>query len=69
MPSIPRLAVTIVSASMLAMALWSGNARAQAQPRLPLVTLSAGMHAIQAEVADNFVSRMTGLMHLSLIHI
>ena len=63
MPSNHRLAAYAVSATMLALSLWAGTAHAQAQPRLPTVSLSAGMHAIQAEVADNFVSRMTGLMH------
>lgn len=36
-------------------------ARAQ-QPPLPTVQLSAGMHLIRAEVADNFRTRMQGLM-------
>jgi uncharacterized membrane protein (UPF0127 family) len=36
---------------------------AQGQPPLPAVRLSAGMHVIRAEVADNFSSRMQGLMH------
>lgn len=31
--------------------------------QLPRTQLSAGMHLIQAEVADNFVTRMQGLMH------
>lgn len=30
---------------------------------LPVVRLTAGMHVIQAEVADNDASRMEGLMH------
>jgi len=32
------------------------------QPPLPAVELGAGMHVIRAEVADNFSSRMQGLM-------
>jgi uncharacterized membrane protein (UPF0127 family) len=32
------------------------------QPPLPTVELGAGMHLIRAEVADNFSSRMQGLM-------
>ena len=32
------------------------------QPQLPLVRLTAGMHVIQAEVADAFGTRMQGLM-------
>jgi uncharacterized protein len=35
---------------------------ASAQP-LPRTELSAGGHLIRAEVADNFVARMQGLMH------
>jgi uncharacterized membrane protein (UPF0127 family) len=38
----------------------SGIAAAQ---QLPRTELSAGMHLIRAEVADNFVTRMQGLMH------
>jgi len=36
---------------------------AAAQPALPVVELSAGMHRIRAEVAADYGSRMTGLMH------
>ena len=36
---------------------------ADAQAQLPTVDLGAGMHRIQAEVADNMGARMTGLMH------
>ena len=32
------------------------------QPQLPMVRLTAGMHVVQAEVADSFGSRMQGLM-------
>ena len=42
------------------LALASGIAAAQ---QLPRTELSAGMHLIRAEVADNFVTRMQGLMH------
>jgi len=31
--------------------------------QLPRTEISAGVHLIRAEVADNFVSRMQGLMH------
>src|SRR5260221_5254187 len=34
-----------------------------AAQQLPRTELSAGMHLIKAEVADNFVNRMQGLMH------
>jgi uncharacterized membrane protein (UPF0127 family) len=33
------------------------------QPKLPVVQLNAGMHLIHAEVAADYGSRMTGLMH------
>jgi uncharacterized membrane protein (UPF0127 family) len=33
------------------------------QPQLPVVQLNAGMHLIHAEVAADYGSRMTGLMH------
>ena len=32
------------------------------QPQLPLARLTAGMHVVQAEVADSFGTRMQGLM-------
>jgi uncharacterized membrane protein (UPF0127 family) len=38
--------------------------RAAAQ-QLPRTELTAGVHLIRAEVADNFVTRMQGLMHRS----
>lgn len=33
------------------------------QPQLPVVQLNAGMYLIRAEVAADYGSRMTGLMH------
>jgi uncharacterized membrane protein (UPF0127 family) len=36
---------------------------AAAHAQLPAVDLSAGMHRIRAEVADNMGARTTGLMH------
>ena len=33
------------------------------QAQLPVVELGAGLHRIQAELADTFPSRMQGLMH------
>lgn len=38
-------------------------APALAQQPLPVVQLNAGMHLIRAEVAADYGSRMTGLMH------
>jgi len=40
-------------------------APALAQQALPVVQLNAGMHLIRAEVAADYDSRMTGLMHRS----
>jgi uncharacterized protein len=36
---------------------------AAAHAELPAVQLTAGMHLIRAELADNMAARMTGLMH------
>ena len=36
---------------------------AVAHAQLPTVDLTAGMHRVEAEVADNMSARMTGLMH------
>ena len=48
---------------LLLAALLSAAAAAHAQqPQLPLVRLTAGMHVVQAEVADSFGTRMQGLM-------
>jgi uncharacterized membrane protein (UPF0127 family) len=44
-----------------AAALFAAPALAQ-QPTLPTIELGAGMYLIRAEVADNFSSRMQGLM-------
>ena len=37
--------------------------QASAAQQLPRTELTAGVHLIRAEVADNFVARMQGLMH------
>jgi len=47
---------------LLAFFLAAAPAFAQ-QPQLPVVQLNAGMHLIRAEVAADYGSRMTGLMH------
>ena len=51
----PRFAALILALAVAAPAL------AQ-QPPLPTVQLRAGMHLVKAEVADNFGTRMQGLM-------
>ncbi len=56
----------MVFRSILLAALLSGlhpsSAAHAQQPQLPLVRLTAGMHVVQAEVADSFGTRMQGLM-------
>ena len=47
---------------LLALSLAAAPVLAQ-QPQLPVVQLNAGMHLIRAEVAADYGSRMTGLMH------
>lgn len=65
--SLPRL----LSGAAAVVALWLGlpchtqaqSGPATAQPPLPVVTLTAGIHVIQAELADTEESRRIGLMH------
>jgi len=45
---------------LLALALAASPAPAQ---QMPVVQLNAGMHLIRAEVAADYATRMTGLMH------
>lgn len=53
---------TLISAALAA--LLSATALAQSGPQqLPAIQLSAGMHLIQAEVAETQEQRATGLMH------
>jgi uncharacterized protein len=51
-------------ARLLLAALWIAAPLAAAQPqaKLPTLALNAGIHVIQAEVADTFPSRAQGLM-------
>ena len=58
------LAAWTVLSALLALAV-AGHARAQdaAQPRLPSISLTAGMHLIKAEVAQTPTEQMLGLMH------
>ena len=56
------IARTLVSA-LVASLLWAGTASAQDGPqRLPAIRLTAGMHLIQAELAQSPDERSTGLM-------
>jgi uncharacterized membrane protein (UPF0127 family) len=43
--------------------LFAAMLAAAAHAQLPSVELTAGMHRVEAEVADNMSARMTGLMH------
>lgn len=45
------------------LALFLAFSSVAAAQQLPRTELSAGVHLIRAEVADNFVTRMQGLMH------
>jgi uncharacterized membrane protein (UPF0127 family) len=56
------LVTRLIAVLAAAVALATGLAYAQ-QPQLPEVQLSAGIHLIHAELADDFVSRMQGLMY------
>ena len=53
---------TLVRLAVIAAAAVTGPAVAQQKP-VPTLPLSAGIHLIQAEIADTFETRMTGLMH------
>jgi uncharacterized protein len=56
-----RLAMMAVFAALAASAL-GASAQGQPQPKLPTITLAAGMHLIQAEVAATLPQQMTGMM-------
>lgn len=58
---LPR-AVWLLLAAAAVMLMTPPLAFAQAQPRLPQVELTAGIHLIRAEVADQPMSRQMGLM-------
>jgi uncharacterized protein len=56
-----RCAFALRTAALAGLVFCSGSASAQ-QPALPTATLSAGIHVIQAEVANTTASRSQGLM-------
>jgi len=60
-----RPAVLLAAAALALLASMSGPAAAQAraQPALPTVKLTAGIHVITAEAATTNQSRTIGLMH------
>jgi uncharacterized membrane protein (UPF0127 family) len=57
-----RTALAVVAAG-LALAAGSAAGQEKAQPPLPTVKLTAGIHVITAEAATTPLSRMIGLMH------
>ncbi len=59
----PTLHTTALLAWALALGVASAQAQDRAQPRLPTVQLSAGMHLIQAELARSPMEHTVGLMH------
>ena len=54
---------TLACLLSLASALGAARAQSSAQPKLPAVELTAGMHRIVAEVAATLPQQMVGLMH------
>ncbi len=55
--------VKIAAALLLAAAAAAAPAQDGPQPKLPTVPLTAGMHVIQAEVAETPTQQMVGMMH------
>jgi uncharacterized protein len=55
--------IKTTSAWLLAAAATVASAQDAAQPRLPTVPLTAGMHVIQAEVAQTPQQQQIGMMH------
>ncbi len=62
LPFLFRLSACYVALACAVAALSASPAWAQ-QARLPEVQLTAGVHLIHAELADDFASRMQGLMY------
>ena len=60
-----RMLAVVARRAALAMALWAASLPAQAE--MPRAELSAGMYRIDAEVANTFDSRATGLMRRSFM--
>jgi uncharacterized membrane protein (UPF0127 family) len=60
-PLLPTLSRRLAGLA-LALLAFAAAAQSEAQPKLPTVTLNAGMHAIQAEVAQSDEQRQMGLM-------
>jgi uncharacterized membrane protein (UPF0127 family) len=55
--------VKTVTSLLLALATFAASAQDGPQPKLPTVPLTAGMHVIQAEVAQTPTQQMIGMMH------
>lgn len=57
--------LTFVATTIAVMGVWAGSAaqaQSQPQPRLPITTLTAGMHLIKAELAVTQAQQATGMM-------
>ena len=50
-------------AALLVVACTAAAAQDAPQPRLPTLPLTAGMHVIQAEIAQTPTQQMIGMMH------
>jgi hypothetical protein len=53
----------LLAAGLTLLGAASAWAQDQAQPRLPAIDLTAGMHVIRAEVASTLLQQQIGLMH------
>lgn len=63
MPLPLRLLRLCATAVLVVAALGTASAQSRAQPPLPTVKLTAGIHVITAETATTHQTRMVGLMH------
>jgi uncharacterized protein len=61
-PKFLQLAIYAALTALIASALAPFASAQQPQPTLPRIPITAGIHVIQAEVANTFSTRMQGLM-------
>lgn len=62
MTHLPRALATATLLAVLAASFAPATAQTQAQPKLPTTRLTANIHVITAEIANNSQSRMIGMM-------
>ena len=62
-PPRPRALLAAAAFALLACATAPASSQSRAQPTLPTVKLTAGIHVITAEAATTYPTRMVGLMH------